>query len=429
MVGSGAQIPATGGGVFWVDSGHTRAASTNPGSYDFPMATIDQAVGRCTANNGDVILVAPGHAENLSGATSLVVDIAGVQIIGLGHGRNRPVLTYTNAAGTIEMDAANTRLSNVVLVSSVTAVLTGINVDAADVTLDNIEVDYDETGDDFVQIVDADTVDRLRVINCNFIVEEGAGCDQAIRLDTVNDARILNNHFSGDFTDAAIVGEGALGTGIVIKGNTIYNSDTTAGRGIRLTVACTGSIAHNDLSTAAAVAPDTVLDPGSCGCVENYASTGTDSNAVPVPVTGIAPWRVVKHVSTAFDGATGDAHGNDGGALDPYSVFTVTGDVEAKVVGIVNTTLVGAATLEVGVAGNTAQFIAQIADATGLVDGDVWTDGGAEAGADVWPEEAQIVNDGANIIETVGTANVTAGQIDYYCLWRPLEAGALIVSA
>ena len=429
VIGGGVQIPVTSGSYFWVDSGHAKVASTNPGTFDFPLATVDQAVGKCTAAAGDVILLAPGHAENIASATSLVVDITGVQIIGLGHGRNRPILTFTATGGSIEIDAANVRMSNMVLLASVSAVVVGVNVDANDVTLDNLEFNFDETGDDFVIGIDADTVDRLTIHDCEFIAEETAGADHAIRLDTTHGVQIFNCSFTGDYTAQVIVGEGALGKGIEIFDNRFYNADTALGQCIGLGVAFTGMLVNNDMGTVAVVAPDTLFDPGSCGCSDNTASSGVDNNAVPVPVTGMAPWRVVKKASSAFDGGTLNAHGDFDGTSMPYTLFTATGDVEAKVVGIVNTTLVGAATLEVGVAGNTAQFIAQVANATTLADGDVWTDAGTEPGADVWPEQAQIINDGADIIETAGTANITAGQIDYYCLWRPLEAGAFIVAA
>ena len=93
----------TTGNVFFVDSGST-ARGDNPAkgqAPDTPFSTIDFAVGRCTANNGDIIFVMPGHAEDISAATSLVMDVAGVRIIGMGIGRSRPVLTYTVATGSV----------------------------------------------------------------------------------------------------------------------------------------------------------------------------------------------------------------------------------------------------------------------------------------------------------------------------------------
>lgn len=142
-------------------------------------------------------------------------------------------------------------------------------------------------------------------------------------------------------------------------------------------------------------------------------------------------WQIAIKRSSAFTGSVSNAHGNDGGTLDPYPLFTVTGDVAIKaVVGIVNVDLVGAATLEVGVAGNTAKLLAQVSNATTLDDGDVWTDAGTEAGIDIIAGTPLFfINDGADIIETVGTTNITAGQIDYYCIYALLEPGASVVPA
>jgi len=150
------------------------------------------------------------------------------------------------------------------------------------------------------------------------------------------------------------------------------------------------------------------------------------------PANGqLGTWQVAKKISSAFAGGTTDAHGDLAGALDPYTLFTVTGDVEVKfVVGIVNTSLAGAtATVEVGTASNTAKLIA-LSTGTNLVAGDVWTDAGAEANVDITPAGGTfIIGSGADIIETPKTANVTAGQIDYYCIWRPLEVDASVVAA
>lgn len=427
QLGNG-DIPTTTGSVFFVHSG-TGSNSNSGLEPTRALATIDAAVDKCTASKGDIILVMPGHAENISAATTLVVDKAGVHIIGLGTGRNRPVLTFTNTAGSIELDAANCLVRNLVLVASVSAVVVGVNVDANDITLEQIEFNFDETGDDFVTMIDADTVSRFTCQGCRCVAEETAGCAEAIRLDTAHYTSIIGCYFSGDYTDSVIVGEGAASIEMVIADNTIYNSDATAGNCVDLNVACTGILARNSMATAYAGAEDNVFDPGSCQSIQNFVSGGTDRNAVEVPVTGSVPWRVAIKRSSVFDGATGDAHGDTAGTSNPYTLFTVTGDVEVRLVGICNTNLTGAGTLEVGVAGNTAQLIGQIADATTLDDGDVYTDAGTEAGADVFPEQSQVVNDGADIIETCGTTDITAGQIDYYCIWRPLEAGSFVVAA
>lgn len=70
------------------------------------FVTVDAAIGECTANAGDVIYVMPGHSETVT-ATSIALDVAGVTIIGLGTGLNRPTFTFGAAAATITVSAAN----------------------------------------------------------------------------------------------------------------------------------------------------------------------------------------------------------------------------------------------------------------------------------------------------------------------------------
>ena len=280
----GGGIPTTLGSVFFVNS-VTGSNSFAGDSRENPFATIDYAVGKCTASKGDIILVMPEHSENISAATSLVVDVAGVSIIGLGRGRNRPQLHFTNTAGTIEMDAANTRLSNMVLLASVSAVVVGINVDADNVQLDNLEFGYVDTGDDFVTMLDIDAFDYASVENCRFLTEAVAGAAEAIRLDDCHFVRILDNWFSGNWSDSVIVGEGAAGTDLFLANNFMYNGDTGDANGIDLNVAFTGIISNNRIGTLYAVAVASLLDPGSCLCTENYGVNAIDETGI---VLGIA---------------------------------------------------------------------------------------------------------------------------------------------
>src|SRR5512138_1472506 len=78
------------GAVFFVHSGTGTDGAGYGKNPDSPVATLDYAIGLCTASKGDVIYVLPGHAENLTTATSLTMDVAGVKVIGLGWGPLRP---------------------------------------------------------------------------------------------------------------------------------------------------------------------------------------------------------------------------------------------------------------------------------------------------------------------------------------------------
>lgn len=110
------------------------------------------------------------------------------------------------------------------------------------------------------------------------------------------------------------------------------------------------------------------------------------------------------------------------GSVASHTLFEITGNVLVQIFGICDTNLDsgGAATIEVGVAGNTAAIIAQTT-ATGIDDGEIWVDSGSAVGAEAIGS-VYAINDGADIIYTIGTATVTAGVIDFYCLWRPLSS-------
>jgi hypothetical protein len=154
-------------------------------------------------------------------------------------------------------------------------------------------------------------------------------------------------------------------------------------------------------------------------------------NFVPGSANNVFQWRVVKKEDIAFTGATGNSHGDKDGTDAAHTLFKVDGDCAVLgVFGIINVDLTGASgTVEVGVVGNTAKLLAQTT-ATTLDAHDVWTDAGSEASVDIMPAGGFfVIADGADIIETVATTDIAAGQIDYYCIWAPLEAGASITAA
>lgn len=129
-----------------------------------------------------------------------------------------------------------------------------------------------------------------------------------------------------------------------------------------------------------------------------------------------------------FAGGTTNDPGDFDGTGNPATLFTVTGTVFAKVIALVETDLAGAtATVAVGTAKSTAAIIAQ-STATDLDVDEIWHDTTPDNSVEattVAPE--RIINQ--NIIQTVGTANITSGAIRYICLWRPLSVNATVVPA
>jgi len=130
------------GNIWFVDSGNSDASDTagfgqNP---DAPFATIDYAVGKCTANNGDVIYALPGHTETVSAAGGLDLDVAGIKIVFLGEGSNRATIKFgTDADADMDVDAANITLVNPRFEADIDALTGPIDVNAANFTIINGE--------------------------------------------------------------------------------------------------------------------------------------------------------------------------------------------------------------------------------------------------------------------------------------------------
>jgi hypothetical protein len=114
-----------------------------------------------------------------------------------------------------------------------------------------------------------------------------------------------------------------------------------------------------------------------------------------------------------------------GGAQGTFTLFTVTGDVMVQLFGVCQTALTsgGAATVEVGITGNTAALIAQ----TAFDDVDqyeTWQDAAPEANpgnVDAAMADFFVIANGADVILTVATADLTAGVIDFDAFWCPLS--------
>ena len=141
------------GKVFWVSNvttaeallpGHKSGSDGNPGTFNAPFATIDYAIGQCGANRGDIIMVKPGHAETITTAAIIVMDVAGIAIVGMGSGSNRPTLTFaTNTTANIPITAANMSIQNFLIRSNkadVASVFTATGTATpTDFTIENCE--------------------------------------------------------------------------------------------------------------------------------------------------------------------------------------------------------------------------------------------------------------------------------------------------
>lgn len=274
------------GNVYYVDS--TTGTSTGPGfSPETAFATIDQAISACTANNGDVVFVMPGHTETVSGAAGIDFDIAGVKVVGLGRGAHRPTITMSAVASTIHMDANDSWLENVLVKVEHDCTIV-IDIDKTDCMVKDVEfrARTAATAREWVTCIDvagaaANACDRTKIVGCIFN-SPTAGADNCIGLDEVADGVVIAGcHFWADCNDAPIHNP----TGKVLTRLTIANcfiaNLQTGDHSIELVSACTGALVenyyHNNMTQA------TGVDPGSCFSFECYHDDAVDTSAILCP--------------------------------------------------------------------------------------------------------------------------------------------------
>lgn len=277
------------GNVFFVMTGGTDTAGFGV-TPDAPFATIDFAIGQCQANQNDTIFVMPGHTETISAAAGIACDVAGIQIIGLGHGANRPLVTWSATGSTWTITAASVRIKNILTTSSVNELVKMFDTSAPDFELD--AVDYLDPGaalETIQFLLTTNACDRARVINCNHRQANAAASAQKwISLVGPQDFEIENCRFfldlNDDATSTVIAADGNVRQLYVNKVNGLMTGYTSNLLSFILGASgATGTI--NNCRLAADVAAITTINDYPSGySFEVYASRVIDRNGKLDPV-------------------------------------------------------------------------------------------------------------------------------------------------
>jgi hypothetical protein len=271
--------------VFWVNSATGTDAAGFGGGPDKPVATIDYAIGLCTASKGDVIYVMPYHNEGL-GDAQITVDIAGVSIIGLGRGLARPRIDFDHANASIDITANGCRLKNLVLLPSITTILIGIDVAAAvtDTLLEDIEVLPGEDGagaDEFVLGIDIKAgCSRTKITGLEYRMHaSSAHANAGVSLTgQSDDVEIANSyiHVVGAAGVAPIKGITTLSTQVHIHDCVCYTDNEP---GIELLTGTTGVLACNYVFSDLGSINAAIVADG-CALFDNkYVEVGNESGA------------------------------------------------------------------------------------------------------------------------------------------------------
>lgn len=249
------------GNIFYVSATTGTDSSGYGFSPESPVATIDYAIGLCSADNGDLIAVMPGDTQTVTGAAGIAADVAGVKIVGMGTGRQRAIINFTTATGaSCDVTAARVSFENLTFTNGIDAQTAMVNVQAADCTITNCEFDFANSSTQAaLAVLTTAAANRLRIENCHFHGTTDAGTATAIRIVGGTDIVIQNNVILGAFTTSlgGIENNTTACTNTVIAGNLIGNQTASSTKAIVLASGATGYVINNRLQILSGTAPIT----------------------------------------------------------------------------------------------------------------------------------------------------------------------------
>lgn len=252
---------APGAKLFLVsDSDDTTVGPVNLGA-EFPAdndgvvrvyTTIQDAVNACSAGRGDVVLVLPGYDHSLARTDSWAT--AGVSIIGLGEGTNRPIVRYTVKTDEVGIAANNVTIENIRFLADADSIARALDLDTgfSGQTIRNCVFDFDSNQRDFRVMLRVGAA-RTLIENNQFLAEDTAGAGKGIAIwgGYPDYLTIKNNYFYGQFDTVGDTSNGAAAiafdsaydsgdtelSGLLVQGNIIAMTDTASTVAINLSAA------------------------------------------------------------------------------------------------------------------------------------------------------------------------------------------------
>jgi len=308
-----AMLRATGGNVgdvYYVDS--VTGGTDGGTSWDTAEATLALGYAEASANKGDIVFLAANHGETVAGAVALAS--AGVSVIGIGYGDDRPLITMTAALSSFDIGAADNLFENIVFHS--TTINTTIGIDVADAgdgfILRNCEF-TDTGGFEFDSCIDIKaSADRV-TIEGNRMIGGAAGTQAILKTAGVTDRMtIVGNYIYGNYSAAGIFSDDA-DTHVLVKDNIVSNLDTGA-HAVEFSAAALGQCIDNYLMGDTYGA---ILDPGSMRCFGNLQCLGVDSGAIDVPLIAGKTYAI----AVSVDEVTANIIDIQNGGILIHSIF------------------------------------------------------------------------------------------------------------
>lgn len=265
--------------VYYVDSGSgADTMGNNRGtSWDNAFATIEYALAQCTADQGDVIVLVPGHNEAVSTAGAIDLDIAGIYVIGMGSGTDMPTIDFDADVGSVTVGADNITIENVRFRVSANSTNVGLDIEdgVSYVTVRGCQFGFAETAtDEFdISLRTGDASNYITIENCLFAGGAQAAVDAILFNKDTDHTIIRNNYFTGTYSTAVITGAATASTNLLITNNHFYTGGTADT--FNLVAASTGILSRN-IITMNAVSAAAAMDVGNLVVFDNWLIADDD---------------------------------------------------------------------------------------------------------------------------------------------------------
>lgn len=248
------------GNVFWVNS-VTGVNSPGRGrTPSAPLASIAYVFSQdlVTADQGDVVLVMPGHTETITAAGGVTQDIAGVKVIGLGSGRQVPKVTFTTAAtATWLVSAARSHIENLYFECNIDdqAIMLSV-VAGSDLVVRDCEFNIAATPDGEIAINLDATSDRALIENCKFHQTGNTAVANCVTFGATDNTAIRNCNMQGYHGTVGAIANGAAAVNVLIEGNYIVNRTADDNnKCIVLNAGTVGLVANNRMAVIDSTSP------------------------------------------------------------------------------------------------------------------------------------------------------------------------------
>jgi hypothetical protein len=249
------------------------------------------AYAAVTASNYDVIVMKAGHAETMSTNTGWTFAKAGMTLVGLGRGGDRPILTLTGttAAATIGVTAANQTFHNFIVKIGTTELVACWTISAAYCTIDAVDFVENTTAFQALSyILTTAAGDYLVVRNCDIRqVTAATGNAPCISLVGADDVTIENNRIfwigANNAITSGIQSVTTVALRALIKDNFIHITGGANVLGITMLASSTGLAVRNCVATTKTAVAGSIALAGLYG-IENYATETVNTNGILDPI-------------------------------------------------------------------------------------------------------------------------------------------------